>query len=220
MAVYTATADENGNFQFDLPEPPIAGQKYKVTAQRDGQIKSVDLQAPSIFLDCEGGGSGGGSSIPMNLDFASLILQGRKILLDGDGATVVTEGNVSTLTNTYYKPDEYLPIFQAAKIDLEYYKSLSNSENLLKMRQGQIFSNGSESWFGDGFFVTKAEVADNLARLSGCTLDKNQVYFLLPNSILFNSELNFDEADNYMYEITVDGVSHIYRTNKNYTVSN
>lgn len=47
MTTYTTTADENGNFTITLDTPLTNGEVVKVTAEKDGESKSINIQAPS-----------------------------------------------------------------------------------------------------------------------------------------------------------------------------
>lgn len=62
MQTYTTTADPvTGVFKIDLPAALVSGEKIKVTAQKNGQTRSLNLQAPSepYLPPSSGGGSGG-----------------------------------------------------------------------------------------------------------------------------------------------------------------
>jgi len=47
MTIYTGIADDNGNFTIDISSPLTSGEIVQVTAQKDGQSKSINIQAPS-----------------------------------------------------------------------------------------------------------------------------------------------------------------------------
>lgn len=54
MAIYTGTADANGNFSIPFGISYTSGEKVTVIAEKDGATKSIELYAPS---DTAGGGA-------------------------------------------------------------------------------------------------------------------------------------------------------------------
>ena len=50
MATYTATADASGNFEVDFDQTYDGGQAVKITATKNAQSKTINLNAPSVFI--------------------------------------------------------------------------------------------------------------------------------------------------------------------------
>lgn len=89
MPTYTTTADPvSGEFNIELPAALVGGEKVKVTAQKNGQTRSLNLQAPSEPYLPPGGGSGGenGSGSGGNST-------------DGNGLIVSDDGKFALLAN-------------------------------------------------------------------------------------------------------------------------
>jgi|GEM_PF-7031541 len=61
MQSYTATVTADpvtGDFNFDLPDALVAGEKVKITAHHSGQVRTLNLQAPiEPYLPPESGGN-------------------------------------------------------------------------------------------------------------------------------------------------------------------
>lgn len=53
MATYTATADASGNFEVDFDQTYDGGQAVKITATKNAQSKTINLNAPSAFVGIE-----------------------------------------------------------------------------------------------------------------------------------------------------------------------
>lgn len=51
MTTHTTTADENGNFLIALESALVSGETIEITAQKDEQSKSINIQAPSQPYD-------------------------------------------------------------------------------------------------------------------------------------------------------------------------
>lgn len=79
MTIHTTTADENGNFSIALESALVSGETIEITAQKEGQSKSINIQAPSVpYLpncECEEsatgntGGTGSESSVILTPGF-------------------------------------------------------------------------------------------------------------------------------------------------------
>lgn len=73
MATYTGVSDNDGNFTIPFTENYTGGQKVTVTAEKDGDSKSIELFAPS---DVTGGGfiqiSGDLTDFPKNIGVITL----------------------------------------------------------------------------------------------------------------------------------------------------
>lgn len=225
MTTYTTTTDENGNFTITLDTPLTNGEVVKVTAEKDGESKSINIQAPSEFYlppssGSESGGNGTTHKHLLHAAYIRAVLSGEKIVHDGSNAIIETEGNTQTITNTYFKKYEPIRIYQAHPIDLDYFKSLADEDNVVKFRQGSVYQNGTISWNGDGFWFTKSDLLNKLQNVSGISIDQNCIYLILGNSIYHQTSGDFDTESNYIYEITYKDQVYTYRLNKNYVESN
>lgn len=223
MPTYTTTADPvSGEFNIELPTALVGGEKVKVTAQKNGQTRSLNLQAPSEpYLPPEPPPAGGVMhKHGVHAAYIRAVLSGEKIVHDGSNAIIENEGNTQTITNTYFKKYEPIRIYQAHPIDLDYFKSLADEDNVVKFRQGSVYQNGSISWNGDGFWFTKSDLLNKLQYVSGISLDQNYIYLILGNSIYYQTSADFDTESNYIYEITDRDQVYTYRLNKNYVESN
>lgn len=216
MTTYTGTADASGNFTINIGSALTSGEIVQVTAQKDGQSKSINIQAPSEpYLPPSGGGDNE-LTFPMHQDYASAILNNQMVLHDGKGATVEVVGTTYTLTNQYFQPDEMIRVYQAFPIELSYFKSLSDTDDVVKLRQGSLSQNGDISWNSNGFWYKKSEILEYLESLYRFTLDNKYIYLILWNAIYFDSSVGFDMNGNYIYEITYRDVVYTIKSNKQY----
>lgn len=213
MTIHTTTADENGNFSISLTTPLTSGETIEVTAQKDGQSKTINIQAPSEpYLP-----SPSTPIIPMNSYFVTDILNGHKTLYDGKGATAETVGNTTTITNTYFKPNEIIRIYQAAKVDLVWFNSVSDDTIVFKLNQG-VYENGVAVWPDSPQSVTKSVIKSLLQSMaSPIAIDEDYVYLVVIDAIYYVGGV--DTADNSPWKIESRGETHIYLTNKNYVES-
>lgn len=224
MPTYTTTADPvSGEFNIELPAALVGGEKVKVTAQKNGQTRSLNLQAPSEpYLPPSSGGNEAvisGFMFPMSSIYANTLLTGSTLIYDGNGATNETVGNTHTLTNQYFKPDELIRMFFIFKIPLSDFKNFEPSDQVFKFRQGYLQNDGTVYYETNGFWYTKQEILDYDSSQSKFLIDNNYLYVLLHSSIYFLSEYNADFNDNYAYQITYNGSEHIFKANKSYVES-
>lgn len=73
MATYTAMADTNGDFTIPFSSKYTGGQKIKVTAEKDGATKTIDIYAPA---EVTGGVlSFGGSLLDFPINITSVTIK-------------------------------------------------------------------------------------------------------------------------------------------------
>lgn len=77
MTTYTATAGANGDFTVPFPSNYTSGQKIIVTAEKDGETKSIELFAPSETVGATMSFSGTMDNFPLNVGIVTVNMTGK-----------------------------------------------------------------------------------------------------------------------------------------------
>lgn len=131
MAIYTGTADANGDFSIPFGTSYTGGQKVTVTAEKDAAIKTIELFAPS---EVTGGGAiqftGNYTSFPNNI--------GGVVLTSEIGASIgayafaayANAGNIWKKATSLTIPNSVTSIGAYAFYDWSAAKSLTLPSNI------------------------------------------------------------------------------------------
>lgn len=217
MTIYTGIADDNGNFTIDISSPLTSGEIVQVTAQKDGQSKSINVQAPSepylpiIVQNTD-------LMFPINHALSSVVLSSGALIYDKHGGVLTVEGNVNTLSNTYFQADQDIRMIQIFKMNLSDYKNAADTDVLFGFALGFSYDDGSFSFSEGSMNFTKRDVTLSDSDIIQFLMDDSYLYMLLINAMKYNSSSGFDEfADKYAFKITYKGNDHIFKIHKNYS---
>lgn len=179
MPTYTTTADPvSGEFNIELPAALVGGEKVKVTAQKNGQTRSLNLQAPSEpYLPPDGGsggenGSGSGG-------------EGGNSTDGSNGLIVSDDGKFAITTN--------LPLNRAIAAAVYDAYDSGGGESLDPMR----FNRGATIRFSNGIYYIKPSIRPGEAATSG-----TKMYFAIR---VKKSDLYAANPDEKIVQVGVEG---------------
>lgn len=89
MATYTTVADSNGDFRVSFSSAYTGGEKIIITAEKDNATKTIELQAPSNYIDV-------GAAIKFSGSLVDFPLNIGAVTIEGVGAIQANAFNAST----------------------------------------------------------------------------------------------------------------------------
>lgn len=223
MPTYTTTADPvTGVFKIDLPAALVSGEKVKVTAQKNGQTRSLNLQAPSepYLPPSSGGNVSNEIRFPLSFDYAQSILAGSAVIYKDKGCTEEVVGNERILTNQYFKPQQAIHAISVFKLPIAEFKQFEAEDNVLKLNIGYLSTSGEIVYPREGDWFTKQDIFDDNPRHGRFLLDDEYLYLLMSTMIMYDQVTNVDYGNSNTYQVTYKDQVYTYRLNRNYVESN
>lgn len=219
MTTYTGTADVNGNFTINIGSALTSGEIVQVTAQKDGQSKSINIQAPSepYLPPTENNEEISAGFVidfpPKKSIYRDMLEYPDELLYTSNQLEVSGPLNLKTITNKIMPSGNSAIAYIAFRIPIA--DILSASQPFFGMRQGYYdaatdtltFNNSGVSEIGLEVFKNP-EIG-----YASFGIDDKYIYYIFSNDYRYTPETNSftDGVYNYAYKVVYGSQEYIAR---------
>lgn len=219
MTTYTGTADASGNFTIDISSALTSGEIVQVTAQKDGQSKSINIQAPSepYLPPIENNEEISAGFVidfpPKKSIYRDMLEYPDELLYTSNQLEVSGPLNLKTITNKIMPSGNSAIAYIAFRIPIA--DILSASQPFFGMRQGYYdaatdtltFNSSGVSEIGLDVFKN-SEIG-----YVSFSIDDKYIYYIFSNDYQYVPETNSftDGVYNYAYKVVYGSQEYIAR---------